>query len=47
MLRLRMCIMDAISKFLKDANRLNKRPCFYEGSKNVLGDLLELQERYI
>ena len=28
-------IMDAITKFLKGANRLNKKPCCYEGSKNV------------
>ena len=27
-------------------NRLNKKPCCYEGSKNVLLDLMKLQERF-
>jgi hypothetical protein len=34
-------------KFLSGANRLNKKPYCYEGSKNVLLDLLKLKERFI
>ena len=44
---LRICIMDVTAKFLNGVSRLNKKQCFYEGSKNVLGDLLKLQERFI
>jgi hypothetical protein len=32
-------------EFLSGANTLSKKPCCYEGSKNVLLDLLKLKER--
>ena len=39
--------MGVTVKFLSGANRLSKKSCCYEGSKNVLLDLLKLKERFI
>jgi hypothetical protein len=42
-----MYIMGVTMKSVNGANRLNKKPCCYQGSKNVVLDLLKLKGRFI
>ncbi len=47
MLLQRICIMDVTLKSWNDVGRLNRKRCFYEGSRSVLSALLKRQERFI